>query len=129
MTASSTVVKESRFPFWLILFGLICLLIGLGFIGLHMLNPSDGARFAGGQDFFTEEGVIVSPYAPGQGFLVQGDVVTAVDDRSFETWVREAISFRASRPNWRVGDQITYRIDRDGQKSSRLRKVVDTIER
>lgn len=115
MMASTSEAVKPRFPLWLIPFGLICLLIGLGFIVLHLLSPSDGARFAGGEKFFSTNGVVVSPYELDQGNLRQGDVVTAVEGQSFETWVRSLFTLGAPRPNWQVGDEITYRIERGGQ--------------
>jgi hypothetical protein len=92
----------------------------LAFIYLHMITPSDGMRLSSGEELFTRNGVVVSPYSAGGQVLMDGDVVMAVAGQSLETWVNSLLVPGVSRPRWQVGDEITYTIERDGTTQDKL---------
>jgi hypothetical protein len=115
MVDSGAAAENTRFPRWLIPFGIACMLIPLAFIVLHLTTPSDGMRLSSGTVMFTQNGVVVSPYSPDEQGLTEGDVVTAVAGQSMETLATKLFVPGAARPRWRVGDQVVFTIERDGR--------------
>ena len=88
------------------------ILLGVAFLLLHVTGPSDGARLAPGQSVWRADGVVVMPLNAGE--LQQGDVVVAIDGRSMEFWASELFRFDLARPQWHVGQTITYTVLRRG---------------
>lgn len=103
-------------PNWLLLiFGVFCLLLPVPFIWLHIVTPSDGARLAREPMIYTEQGVVVSVYAPGLSALQDGDIVIAVDGIPIGAWVNGLIRAGPERPHWQVGQTVTYTVLRSGK--------------
>jgi two-component system, NarL family, sensor kinase len=87
-------------------------LLGAAFLLLHLTGPSDGARLSPGQPVWRPDGVVVTPLQPGG--LHQGDVVVAVGGKSMESWAQGLFEPGLARPQWRVGQTITYTVLRHG---------------
>ncbi len=100
---------RSRFIFILLSCGAV--LLGVAFLLLHVGGPSDGARLAPGQSVWRTDGVIVTPLQPGE--LRQGDVVVAIEGKSMGEWARELFELRVVRPQWHIGQTITYTVIRN----------------
>jgi hypothetical protein len=85
---------------------------GILFIVVRDRTPSDGARIAFYGDGWSAIGVRIAPIdAPAPG-LQDGDLVTAVDGRSLEAWLRDATDPSVARPG--AERSIPYRLIRDG---------------
>lgn len=118
MVESTSEAQKSRFPLWLIPFGIVCLLIPMAFIILHVTSPSDGSRLSSGIAMFTDKGAVVEPYDSDQQGWQAGDIVTAVGGQSMETWVNSLLVPGLPRPRLQIGDEVTYTIERDGQSNN-----------
>jgi two-component system, NarL family, sensor kinase len=101
---------RARFTVILLACGVI--LPGVVFFLLHVTGPSDGARLAPGQPVWQADGVIVTPLRPGG--LHQGDVVLAIAGKSMDSWAQGLFRWDLARPQWRVGQTITYTVLRHG---------------
>ncbi len=101
-----------RARFTVILLACGVLFLGVVFLLLHITGPSDGTRLSPGQSVWRPDGVAVTPLHPGG--LHQGDVVVAVEGKSLESWAQGLFEFGAARPQWRVGQTITYTVLRHG---------------
>ena len=111
-----------RARFTVILLACGAILLGVAFLLLHVTGPSDGARLAPGQSVWRPEGVVVTPLQPDG--LRQGDVVVAVEGKSMEYWAQGLFEPGLTRPQWRVGQTITYTVLRHGHSE----KVPVTLE-
>jgi two-component system, NarL family, sensor kinase len=88
------------------------ILLGVAFLLLHATGPSDGTRLAPGQSVWRANGVMVTPLHPSG--LHQGDVVVAIEGKNMESWAQGLFTIGLARPQWRVGQTITYTVLRDG---------------
>jgi two-component system, NarL family, sensor kinase len=87
----------------------------LMFIGSQITAPSDWTRLEPGNDNIHLTGVEVSVLRPQPGGLETGDIVTAVDGRSMESWAQALFSPGTERPEWQHGDVVSYTVNRSGQ--------------
>ena len=90
------------------------------FAGLRLSRPSDGARLQPGTQAYTPDGVIVTPFEGQSSVLLAGDVVTAIEGRSVESWAGYLLCWEPfcsppERPRWQVGDTVAYTILRDNR--------------
>jgi signal transduction histidine kinase len=88
-------------------------LLGVAFLLLHLTGPSDGARLSPGQPVWRPDGVVVTPLRSSG--LRQGDVVVAVEGKSMESWAQGLFDFSLTRPQWHIGQTITYTVLRNGR--------------
>lgn len=87
------------------------------FMALHTLGPSDGARMEPDGPVWRHAGVAVTPLEPHPANgLRQGDIVVAVAGRPMEEWARLIGVPAATRPQWRVGEVVTYTVVRAGHQ-------------
>ncbi len=101
---------RARFTVILLACGVI--LPGVVFFLLHVTGPSDGTRLEPGQSVWRVDGVIVTPLRPGG--LRQGDVIVAVEGKSLEFWAQGLFNWNLARPQWHMGQTITYTVLRHG---------------
>src|SRR5690348_14905818 len=101
-----------RARFTVILLACLVMLPGVVFLLLHVTGPSDGARLEPGQSVWRVDGVIVTPLRPGG--LRHGDVIVGVEGKSLESWVQGLVNWNPARPQWHVGQTITYTVLRHG---------------
>ncbi|MDT8304848.1 MAG: histidine kinase [Anaerolineae bacterium] len=89
----------------------VMIALALGFVTQHLGMPFANGRLQPGTDAIRSEGVVVTPLHAGPPGFQAGDVVTAVDGRSLDSWLRTPGS------NWPPGDGDSVRISliRDGQ--------------
>ena len=94
------------------LIALVVLLVGvpLAFTWVHVRTPFANDRLPHGTDAMTAEGVIVAPLEAGPPGLRAGDVVTEVDGRSLEAWMRSPDGGR------QVGDTVAFSVIRDEER-------------
>lgn len=88
--------------------------LGVAFVWLHIASPSDGARLDPGQAVWRSNGVVVSVLHTRPNSLRTGDIVVAVDGKSLESWAEALADPAIERPQWRVGQVVTYTVVRDG---------------
>jgi signal transduction histidine kinase len=88
--------------------------LGAAFVWLHIASPSDSARLNPGQSAWRANGLIVTVLRPQPGGLLSGDIVVAVDGKSTESWAQALFDPNATRPQWQVGQVVTYTVERDG---------------
>jgi len=91
------------------------------FLGLRIMQPSDGARLEPGTPYYSSEGIIITLFEEQPGGLQSGDIITTIDDRSIEDWASYLACFSPlcnppERPRWHVGDVVHYAVLRDGQR-------------
>ncbi|HEY7348627.1 MAG TPA: histidine kinase [Ktedonobacterales bacterium] len=91
-------------------------LLGVAFLLLHLLTPFDDARLAPGLPDWRPDGVVVTPLQESPAGLRPGDVVVAVDGKSLESWAQALLDPGRARPNWRIGQTVTYTVLRAGQQ-------------
>ena len=108
--------QPARTRFAVVIVAIIAILLGVAFLLLQLTSPSDGARLAPGQPVLRPDGVIVTPIQEQPGGLRQGDVVVAVAGRSMESWARALFEWGTLRPQWQVGQTITYTVERNGHR-------------
>jgi hypothetical protein len=99
--------------FVLVISGL-ALALGVAFVWLHLVGPSDGARLEPGQQTWIPAGVVVTPLERHPGGLEPGDVIVAIDGRSLEAWKAGLFALNAPHPQWHVGQTIMYTVQRGG---------------
>ena len=87
--------QPARTRFAVVTVAIAAVLLGVAFLLLHLVSPSDGARLAPGQTVWRPDGVIVTPIQEQPGGLQQGDVVIAVGGSSMEAWA-QALLVRGS---------------------------------
>lgn len=100
--------------FILILAGLLWL-PAVAFLGLHLATPFDNGRLQPGRHNFTAAGVIVTPVEAGPVGFEAGDLAVAVNGRSLENYAQALFRGGLVRPQWQVGDTVSYTVRRDGQ--------------
>ncbi len=88
--------------------------LGVAFVWLHIASPSDGARVDPNQRPWHSNGVAVTVLRAQPGGLRSGDIVTAIDGKSLESWAYALVNPSASRPDWRFGQVVTYTVERSG---------------
>src|SRR6185312_9283895 len=88
--------------------------LGVAFVWLHLASPSDGARIDPNRQPWRENGVMVTSLRSQPGSLRTGDVVVAIDGKSLESWAQALANPTTLRPEWQVGQVVTYSIIRDG---------------
>src|SRR5260370_11441170 len=108
--------QPARTRFTVVIVAIAAILLGVAFLLLQLTSPSDGARLAPGQPVLRPDGVIVTPIQEQPGGLRQGDVVVAVAGRSMESWARALFEWGTPRPQWHVGQTITYTVERNGHR-------------
>src|SRR5690348_16931084 len=86
--------------------------LGVAFIWLHIASPSDGARIDPNQQPWRSHGVAVTVLRAQSDGLRSGDVVTAIDGRSLQSWAQALANPASSRPQWQEGQTVNYSIVR-----------------
>src|SRR5579859_1069987 len=105
---------------WIAAIGLWSLF--LGFLGLRLLTPSDGARLPPGEPQPVVSGLRLAPLAPGA--LQPGDLLLAVNGRSVAELAQDLIGPRPANAKFAPGPPFTYTVERAGQS----RDVSITLE-
>ncbi len=95
-----------------------CLLgITLTFLLLHVLGPSDGTHLEPDAPAWSRAGIAVMPLEPQPSSgLRQGDIVLAVAGRTLQGWAELLLDPAVPRPQWHVGDVVSYTVLRDGRE-------------
>ncbi len=88
--------------------------LGVAFLWLHFDSPSDGARIDPNRQPWRPNGVMVTSLRPQPDSLRSGDVVVAIDGKSLESWAQALANPATPRPQWQIGQVVTYSIIRDG---------------
>ena len=99
-------------------------LLGTTFLLFHLLTPFDGVRLAPGQPYWSTTGVVVTPIEQQSGGLAPGDIVVTVEGKSMEVWAQALFQPGLARPQWHIGQTVTYTVLRNGQR----RQVPVTLE-
>src|SRR5206468_3016560 len=102
--------SRSTLALWLGAAGLWALF--LGFLGLHLVTPSDGARLPPGASRSAEPGWLLQPLRPGS--LRAGDRLLAVDGRSLAALAEELGGWPLDGPRYAFGQTVRYTIERAG---------------
>ena len=80
-------------------------LLGIAFVLLHLVSPSDGARLDPGQTVWSTRGVLLTPLQEGSSALHPNDLLIAIDGTHVEALARNlfepTISYPGSR--WQFG--------------------------
>src|SRR6185312_2225937 len=76
--------------------------LGVAFVWLHITSPSDGARIDPNQQPWRSNGVAVTVLRAQSGGLRSGDVVTAVEGKSLESWAQALANPATPRPQWQI---------------------------
>jgi hypothetical protein len=108
--------QPARTRFAVVAVAITAVLLGVAFLLLHLFSPFDGARLAPGQAVWSPDGVIVTPIQQQSSGLQQGDVVVAIAGRSMQSWAQALFEPGLARPQWHVGQTITYTVVRNGQR-------------
>ena len=95
---------------------LVATMLGLGvaFVWLHLATPSDGAVIPPDASSWHANGVVVRVLHAQPGGLRSGDLVVAVDGQSVEAWQQALTDPSRPRPQWRIGQVLTYTVVRNG---------------
>lgn len=99
----------------LILLASLLIVLALSYLWLHLVTPFDNGRLRPGSNSITAAGVVVAPLDTGPVGLQAGDVVTIVNGRPIESWVKALFDGGVSRPRWQAGDVVRYTVIRDGK--------------
>lgn len=107
--------QPARTRFAVVIVAITAILLGVAFLLLQLISPSDGARLDPSQPAWRPDGVVVTPIQEQPGGLQQGDEVVAAAGRSMESWARAFFQPGTPRPHWQFGQTITYTVVRNGQ--------------
>ena len=99
-----------------VVIAITAVLLGATFLLFHLLSPFDGARLAPGQPYWSSGGVVVTPIEQQSGGLAPGDVVVTVEGKSMEAWAQALFQPGLARPQWHIGQTVTYTVLRNGQR-------------
>jgi two-component system NarL family sensor kinase len=111
-----SVKSFNRSAFFVLLVVLLLWSLAGVFVWLHVINPSDNTRLPpGNQSAWQPAGVVVTPYEDTPDGLRAGDVVTAINGQTLESYARILFDPSAPRPSWRIGQIVQYTILRDGR--------------
>ncbi len=107
---------NSRASLAVLLVSIFFITLAALFFFLRVTTPSDGARILSGRaDAWQPNGVAIAPIVEQPSGLRDGDVVIAIDGRALESYAETWFDWRAPRPQWRVGQTLTYTLLRDGR--------------
>jgi signal transduction histidine kinase len=95
---------------------IMAVVLGVTFLLFHLFTPFDGARLAPGHPYWSTAGVVVTPIERQAGGLAPGDVVVAVAGKSMEAWAQALFQPGLARPQWHVGETVTYTVLRSGKR-------------
>jgi signal transduction histidine kinase len=104
-----------RSSLYVLLVAGVAISLAAGFLWLHLATPFDGVRLQPGAQVWQPNGVVVTPLREQADGLHAGDLVVAVDGRSMESWAQMIFQAKASRPQWRIDETVTYTIERNGR--------------
>jgi signal transduction histidine kinase len=93
---------------------MILLFLILILIGYRLSTPYDGVQLIPGEWVFSATGVEVT--APGNPNIQRGDQVIAINGRKMTSWAETLLQPQPLRPQWQVGQIVTYTIVRGGQQ-------------
>lgn len=93
----------------------LLIFLALGYLWLQLSTPFDGSHLRPGTEAITAEGLVVTPVREQPSNLQEGDLVTAIEGQSLESWAQALFSFDVQRPKWHMGDTIRYTVIRDGR--------------
>ena len=85
------------------------------FAWLRLTSPSDGARFNYSVLAWKPEGIAATPTGDSPNDLRENDIVTAIDDRPLESWVKDLfvpITWGSDRV---MGQIVPYTVLREGE--------------
>jgi len=99
----------------LILISGLLILLGLAYLLLHLVTPFDNAWLQPGASSVTAQGLIVMPFDGGPQGFQPGDTVTAVEGRTIDTVLNQALTGETARPRLLRGKAATYTVLRQGQ--------------
>lgn len=85
------------------------------FVWLRLTSPSDGARFNYSVFAWKPEGIAVTPIGNLPNDLHDDDIVTAVDDRPLESWIKDLFVPITWGSDQVMGQTLAYTIMRDGE--------------
>lgn len=93
-------------------------LLGIAFVLLHLVSPSDGARLDPGQAVWSTRGVLLTPLKEGSSALHPNDLLIAIDGTPIEALARNLFESTLSDPgsHWQFGGEVTYTVIRDGRQ-------------
>ncbi|HET8906030.1 MAG TPA: histidine kinase [Ktedonobacterales bacterium] len=97
-----------------LLFAAAMIALGVAFVWLHLTTPSDGARIEPHPFVWRSSGVVISVLHPQRNGLRTGDIVTAVDGKSLESWGQALADPAMQRSQWQPGQVVTYTVIRNG---------------
>src|SRR6476660_4735368 len=103
-------MTRSTLALWLAAAGLWALF--LGFLGLHWLTPSDGARMAPGEAQTLAGGLRLEALRPGS--LQSGDILLAVNGRSVAALADALTQPQTPGFEWASGQPLRYTLNRAG---------------
>jgi signal transduction histidine kinase len=96
----------------------LTLFVALGVLALAGLSvgrmlrlPFDGTDWP--PDAWRSDGLLITQVQRQADGLQPGDIVTAVDGVSLETWARALLQPAFPRPRWQVGQTVLYSVIRD----------------
>jgi hypothetical protein len=92
--------------------------LGVAFVLLHLVSPSDGARLDPGQAVWSTRGVLLTPLQEGGSALHRNDLLIAIDGTHIEALARNLFEPTLSDPGsrWQFGREVTYTVIRDGRQ-------------
>src|SRR5258708_26202543 len=105
--------QPARTRFVVVIVAITAVLLGVAFLLLHLVSPSDGARLAPGQPVLRPDGIVVTPIQEQPGGLRQGDVVVAVAGGRLEIWAQALFQPRAPRPHPPIVQTASFNAVRD----------------
>jgi len=102
--------RRSTLALWLAAAGLWALF--LGFLGLHLVTASDGARLAPGEAPLAAGGLPLEPLRPGS--LQPGDVLLAINGHSVTALAEALTQPQPPGFEWAAGQTLRYTLNRAG---------------
>src|SRR5215469_8954556 len=90
--------------------------LGIAFVLLHLVSPSDGARLEPGQAVWRSRGVLLTPLQEGGSALHPNDLLIAIDGTPLEALASNMFVPTLSDPGsrWQLGREVTYTVLRGG---------------
>lgn len=92
--------------------------LGVAFVLLHLVSPSDGARLDPGQAVWNTRGVLLTPLQEGSSALRPNDLLIAINGTHIEALARNLFVPTISDPpsRWQFDREVTYTVIRGGRQ-------------
>jgi hypothetical protein len=111
-----TTPSKNQLPGRLVMLAIaaILLIATILFFRMRISMPVDGIRLETTKPIYKADGILVTAQNTLPGGIKQGDVITAVDGISMQTWAKELFNSNSAKVEFHIGQPVVYTVLRRG---------------